>query len=133
MLRSILPTFFLLSNLSPTQAHLQHALIPLVLHQLSVSADPANLIKRNDYWLPDNVVPINYNISLLVNMDKLTTEGRANIRVEVKNATDRITLHVMEERRILTVREDEVEVYENSSHENAKKIPIKEHKHDHTR
>ena len=105
----------------------------LMLHQLSVSAGSADLIKRNDYWLPDNVVPVNYNISLLVNMDELTTEGRVKIRVEVKNATDRVTLHVMKQRGILTVMEDEVEVYDFSSHHNAKKIPIKEQKHDQTR
>ena len=141
MLRSILAIKiglifpFLLSNPSQpqAQAHLQHALIPLVLHQLSVSAGSADLIKRNDYWLPDNVVPVNYNISLLVNMKELRTEGRAKIRVEVKNATDRITLHVMEERGILTVLEDKVEVYDNFSHHNAKKIPIKEQTHDQTR
>ena len=139
MLRSILSIKigllfpFLLSNPSPTQvqAHLQHALIPLlVLHQLSVSAGSADLIKRNDYWLPDNVVPINYNISLLVNMKELRTEGRAKIRLEVKNATDRITLHVMKKRGILTVLEDKVEVYNN---DNAKKFRIKERRHDQTR
>ena len=103
-----------------------------MLHQVSeVSAagQQADLIKRNDYWLPDNVVPVNYNISLLVNMEQLTTQGRVKIRVEVKNATDRITLHVMKQRGILTVMQDEVEVLDHK----AKKIPIKEQNHDQTR
>ena len=129
----LLFTPFLLSNLPRTLAHPQHALIPLVLlHQVS-AAGQADLIKRNDYWLPDNVVPVNYNISLLVNMGELSTEGRVKIRVEVKNATDRVTLHVMKQRGILTVMQDAVEVYDFSSHHNAKKIPIKEQKHDQTR
>ena len=124
---------FLLSNLPTTLAHPQCSLIPLVLlHQVSASGQ-ADLIKRNDYWLPDNVVPVNYNISLLVNMEELSTEGRAKIRLEVKNATDRITLHVMQQRGILTVLKDQVEVFDNFSHQNAKKIPIKEQKHDQIR
>ena len=119
MLSSILPIRLLLPSLlllnpPPNLAQPHHALIPLlVVHQLSVSAaGGADLVKRNDYWLPDNVVPVNYNISLLVNMEKLSTEGRAKIRLEVKNATDRITLHVMQERGILTVLRDQVEVYD---------------------
>ena len=66
-------------------------------------------------------------------MDELTTEGRVKIRVEVKNTTDRVTLHVMKQRGILTVMQDAVEVYDFSSHHNAKKIPVKEQKHDQTR
>ena len=125
MLISILPISLLLPSLlllnpPPNLAQPHHALIPLlVVHQLSVSAaGGADLVKQNDYWLPDNVVPVNYNISLLVNMEKLSTEGRAKIRLKVKNATDRITLHVMQERGILTVLRDQVEVYDidNFSH-----------------
>ena len=105
-----------------TGAHLHHALIPLVLHQLPVAAaDPADLIQRNDYWLPDDVVPVNYNLSLLVNMKELTTEGKVKIRLEVKNATNQITLHVQQE--TLTVLQDKVEVYDSN------KIRISEHKH----
>ena len=118
---------FLISNPALTKGHLYQALIPLVLHHLSVSAGPADLIQQNDYWLPDDLVPVNYNLTLLVNMEELTTEGMVKIRLEVKNATDQITLHVQPE--TLTVLEDKVEVYDNFSHHNAKKIPISEHKH----
>ena len=129
MLSILHPGLFLpFSNPLPTAAgHPEHALLLLLL-QLSVSAaaagGPANLIQRNDFWLPDDVVPVNYNLSLLVNMEELTTEGKVKIRLEVKNATDQIILHVQP--NVLTVMQDNVEVYDNFSHHNAKKIPIKE-------
>ena len=96
----------------------KHALVTLVLHQLSVSADPADLIQRNDFWLPDDVVPVKYNLRLLVDMEEFTTEGEVKIRVEVKKATNQITLHVA--RKIVTVLEEKVKVYHN-----AKQIHIK--------
>ena len=65
---------------------------------------PADAIPRNDYWLPDNLVPTTYNLSLLVNMERRTTEGKVRIKLEVKKATDQITLHV--HHRLLTVLED---------------------------
>ena len=111
----------ILTNHLPTVARLHHALmIPLVLHQLSVSAGPADLIQRNDYWLPDNVVPVNYNLRLMVNMEEFTSEGKVKIRVEVLKATDQITLHAEQYRGILTVLKNQVKVYHN-----AKKITIK--------
>ena len=75
MLSNLLHTslFFpkILSNpLLTAVAHPKHALIIplLLLHHLSISAGPTDLIQRNDYWLPDNLVPVNYNLSLMVNM-----------------------------------------------------------------
>ena len=90
----------------------KHALVLLVLHQLSVSAGPADLIQRNDFWLPDDVVPVKYNLRLLVDMEEFTTEGEVKIRVEVKKATNQITLHVA--RKIVTVLEEKVKVYHNA-------------------
>ena len=85
-----------------------------------------NTIPRNDYWLPDNLVPTTYNLSLLVNMERRTTEGKVRIKLEVKKATDQITLHV--HHRLLTVLEEQVEVFTS-----VEKIPIKEQKYDEER
>ena len=120
---SLLFPLILSSNPLLSGAQPKHALVPLLFHQLSVSVGPADLIQRNDYWLPDNVEPVNYNLRLLVNMDKLTTEGEVKIRVKVKKATNQITLHVA--RKIVTVHQDKVKVYHN-----AKMIPIKDQKYD---
>ena len=87
---------------------------------------PADAIPRNDYWLPDNLVPTTYNLSLLVNMERRTTEGKVRINLEVKKATDQITLHV--HHRLLTVLEEQVEVFTS-----VEKIPIKEQKYDEER
>ena len=119
----LFPLILSFNPLLLTVAQPKQALIPLLLHQLSVSAGPEDHIERNDYWLPDDVVPVNYNLRLLVNMDKLTTEGEVKIRVNVKKATNEIILHVS--RRIVTVHQDKVKVYLN-----AKTIPIKDQKYD---
>ena len=87
---------------------------------------PADAIPRNDYWLPDNLVPTTYNLSLLVNMERRTTEGKVRIKLEVKKATDQITLHL--HNRLLTVLEEQVEVFHS-----VEKIPIKEQKYDEER
>ena len=87
---------------------------------------PADAIPRNDYWLPDNLVPTTYNLSLLVNMERRTTEGKVWIKLEVKKATDQITLHL--HNRLLTVLEEQVEVLHS-----VEKIPIKEQKYDEER
>lgn len=87
---------------------------------------PADAIPRNDYWLPDNLVPTTYNLSLLVNMERRTTEGKVRIKLEVKKATDQITLHV--HHRLLTVLEEQVEVFHS-----VEKIQIKEQKYDEER
>ena len=87
---------------------------------------PADAIPRNDYWLPDNLVPTTYNLSLLVNMERRTTEGKVRIKLEVKKATDQITLHV--HHRLLTVLEEQVEGFHS-----VEKIPIKEQKYDEER
>ena len=87
---------------------------------------PADAILRNDYWLPDNLVPTTYNLSLLVNMERRTTEGKVRIKLEVKKATDQITLHV--HHRLLTVLEEQVEVFHS-----VEKIQIKEQKYDEER
>ena len=87
---------------------------------------PADAIPRNDYWLPDNLVPTTYNLSLLVNMERRTTEGKVRIKLEVKKATDQITLHL--HHRLLTVLEEQVEVFHS-----VEKIQIKEQKYDEER
>ena len=119
--------FLLILSTINTVAHIsKHALVSFFLiQQLSVSAvDPvADLIQRNDYWLPDDVEPVNYNLSLLVNMEEFTTEGEVKIRLKVKKATDKITFHASHHihRRIVTVQKENVKVYQNT-----KTIPIKQ-------
>ena len=112
---------FLLSIIDPlllAVSHIsKHALVSfLLLQHLSVSAvDPvADLIQRNDYWLPDDVEPVNYNLSLLVDMEEFTTEGEVKIRLKVKKATDQITFHVSHHRRIVIVQKENVKVYHNT-------------------
>ena len=66
------------------------------------------ILHSNEYWLPENVVPITYSLSLKVNMEKLTTEGRVSILVKVVRPTKQITLHVHP--RLVRVKQNEVRV-----------------------
>ena len=119
----LLYPFILSSRLLTVGNYPKHALISLLLHQLSVLTGPADLIQRNDYWLPDDVVPVNYNLRLLVDMEQLTTEGEVKIKLKVKKTTNQITLHAAP--YSVTVLQDKVEVYHNE-----KKIPIKRQEFD---
>ena len=47
----------------------------------------------NEYWLPGEVVPVHYDLMLVVHMDNLTTREEVSVEVEVVKATFNITLH----------------------------------------
>ena len=65
-------------------------------------------IHPNDFWLPGDVVPVHYDLSLQVNMENFTTEGEVSIEVDVVKNTKQFTLHVHP--KIVTVKQSEVKV-----------------------
>ena len=77
-----------LTQLQITQPHLPTSL------PASISASGSNVIHPNDFWLPGEVLPVHYNLSLKVNMEDLTTEGKVSILLDVVRPTTQITLHV---------------------------------------
>ena len=52
-----------------------------------------DLLVPNEYWLPGEVVPVHYDLKLVVHMDNLTTRGEVVVMVKVVKATSNITLH----------------------------------------
>ena len=52
-----------------------------------------DLLVPNEYWLPGEVVPVHYDLKLVVHMDNLTTRGEVSVEVQVVKATFNITLH----------------------------------------
>ena len=52
-----------------------------------------DLLVPNEYWLPGEVVPVHYDLMLVVHMDNLTTRGEVSVEVQVVKATFNITLH----------------------------------------
>ena len=51
-----------------------------------------DLLVPNEYWLPGEVVPVHYDLKLVVHMDNLTTRGEVSVEVQVVKATFSITL-----------------------------------------
>ena len=47
-----------------------------------IQAGP-ELLTPNDYWLPGEVVPVDYVLKLVVHMGNLTTRGEVRVEVEV--------------------------------------------------
>ena len=98
---------------APVMLHTQLH-ISLLLYQLHFPAallannGPKNVIHSNDFWLPGEVLPVHYNLSLQVNMEDFTTEGEVSILLDVVKPTKQITLHVHPD--ILLVKLDEVKV-----------------------
>ena len=91
------------------QIQLQITLIFYQLHFLdSISASAPNVIHPNDFWLPGEVLPLHYNLSLQVDMEDFTTEGEVSILLDVVRPTKQITLHVHPD--IVTVAHNEVKV-----------------------
>ena len=66
------------------------------------------IIHPNEFWLPEDVVPIRYTLSLQVDMEKRTTEGRVSIWLKVVRPTKQITFHVHP--RLVRVKEKGVRV-----------------------
>ena len=54
------------------------------------------------------VIPVSYNLSLLVDMEKLTTEGEVQIKLTVTRDTSNITLHANQS--FLSIKHSEVRV-----------------------
>ena len=54
------------------------------------------------------VIPLSYNLSLLVDMEKLTTEGEVQIKLKVTRTTSNITLHANQS--FLSIKHSEVRV-----------------------
>ena len=52
-----------------------------------------DLLVPNEYWLPGEVVPVHYDLKLVVTMDNLTTRGEVSVDLQVVKATFNITLH----------------------------------------
>ena len=52
-----------------------------------------DLLVPNEYWLPGEVVPVHYDLKLVVHMANLTTRGEVSVEVQVVKATFSITLH----------------------------------------
>ena len=52
-----------------------------------------DLLVPNEHWLPGDVVPVHYDLKLVVHMANLTTRGEVSVEVEVVKATFSITLH----------------------------------------
>ena len=92
---------------APVMLHTQLR-IALVFYQLHISASGPNVIHPNDFWLPGEVLPLHYNLSLQVNMEDFTTEGEVSILLDVVRPTKQITLHVHPD--FLEVTHNEVKV-----------------------
>ena len=65
---------------------------PLLIFLPPLLAGP-DLLVPNEYWLPGEVVPVHYDLKLVVHMDNLTTRGEVSVEAEVVKATFNITLH----------------------------------------
>ena len=79
------------------------------------------LLEPNDYWLPGEVVPVHYDLKLVVHMDNLTTRGEVVVMVKVAKATSNITLHANS--TFVKIDHDKVAV----KGPNDKKVPVTGH------
>ena len=68
--------------------------ITLILFFFFDIGSTRQIIHPNEFWLPEDVVPIRYTLSLQVDMEKHTTEGRVSIWLKVVRPTKQITFHV---------------------------------------
>ena len=90
-----------------------------------IQAGP-ELLTPNDYWLPGEVVPVDYVLKLVVHMGNLTTRGEVRVEVEVVKDTSTITLHANS--RFVKIAHDKVVVQEVENRSNI--IPLKDYKED---
>ena len=68
-------------------------LLPILCVVFHLSRAGPDLLTPNEYWLPGQVVPVHYDLKLVVDMEKLKTRGEVKIEVNVVKATSTITLH----------------------------------------
>ena len=73
-------------------------------------------IHPNEFRLPEDIVPIKYTLSLLVDMEKQTTEGRVSIWLKVVRPTKQITFHVHS--KLVTVKKNGVRVIDMGTNKN---------------
>ena len=90
-----------------------------------IQAGP-ELLTPNDYWLPGEVVPVDYVLKLVVHMGNLTTRGEVRVEVEVVEDTSTITLHANPD--FVKIAHDKVVVQEVENSSNI--IPLKDYKED---
>jgi len=65
-----------------------------------------------NYRLPDNVIPVHYNIKLIpyIVKDNFTFEGESNVNIRICHVTQNLSLHVLE----LTINEAETSLFDNN-------------------
>lgn len=107
--------------------------ILFIAFHLSDGLIPNGLIP-NEYWLPSEVVPMHYDLKLVVHMDNLTTRGEVKVEVYVVKATSSITLHANSsflkiDHKQVTV-EALVQAPRLQGQGPGEKIPVKGHKED---
>ena len=89
-----------------------------------LSAGP-DLLIPNEYWLPGEVVPVDYDFKLVVHMENLTTRGEVKIGVEVVQTSSTITLHANSS--FIKINHDNVAV---QGTDGGAEIPVMGHKED---
>ena len=100
--------------------------ITLIILAFFDVASARQVLHPNEYWLPEDVVPETYSLKLLVNMEKLTTEGKMSILVKVVRPTKQITFHVHPS--LVKVKQNEVRVVNMSTGRGVKVKRYKENK-----
>ncbi|XP_018046832.1 PREDICTED: puromycin-sensitive aminopeptidase-like protein [Atta colombica] len=65
---------------------------------LSIDEDLENDLSTVNYRLPDNVVPVHYNIGLIpyIEKDNFTFNGKSHIIIEIRRASQNISLHALD-------------------------------------
>ena len=92
-----------------------------------IQAGP-ELLTPNEYWLPSEVVPVHYDLELVVHMENLTTRGEVRIKVEVVKDTSTITLHANSS--FVKIAHDKVGVEAQYTGGRGNLVALKGHKED---
>ena len=74
----------------------------------SSQGEASNAVNGSEYRLPGEVLPLSYNLSLLIDMENLVTEGEVQIKLTVTRPTSNITLHANQS--FLSIKHDQVRV-----------------------
>ena len=74
----------------------------------SLQGEASNAVNGSEYRLPGEVLPLSYNLSLLIDMENLVTEGEVQIKLTVTRPTSNITLHANQS--FLSIKHDQVRV-----------------------
>jgi hypothetical protein len=81
-----------------------------------IKSIPAKKVEKLDYHLPNNVVPLHYNIrlSLYDNSEISTVQGESNITIEVRRTTSKISLHTVQISILDVILIDKTDEYHRS-------------------